>query len=99
MQTHKKVVLKYAATGKITEDIFEYSESPLQVQLKPKQVLIQVHWVSIDPSMRIWITGQKSYIEPVLPGQTMRSAGVGTVIESASQKFVPGDLVFGGLGW
>lgn len=49
--------------------------------------------------MRVWITGVKTYFDPVLPNDTMPSLGVGRVIYSKSTKLREGDIVSGLLKW
>ncbi len=49
--------------------------------------------------MRTWINGQKSYVDPVLPGMVMNARTVGEVIFSKSDKFQKGDIVSGPGGW
>jgi len=48
--------------------------------------------------MRIWISGAKSYIDPVKPGDLMKGSGVGEVIFSKGNLKV-GDVVMGMLSW
>lgn len=43
--------------------------------------------------MRIWISGIKTYVNPVLPGDTMTGSIIGEVIYSNSKKFSKGDIV------
>ena len=62
------------------------------------QVLVAVHYLSLDPAMRGWMNEGKSYIKPVEIGEVMRAGGVGKVVESKHPKFKPGDYVVGMLG-
>jgi len=60
------------------------------------QILIQQHYISLDPAMRGWIKDRKSYIEPVALSDVMRAGSVGEVIKSNNnQKFKVGDFVSG----
>lgn len=63
----------------------------------PGQVLIGVHYISLDPAMRGWLNEGKSYIEPVAIGAVMRALGLGQVLESQHPGFAAGDWVSGML--
>lgn len=62
------------------------------------QVLVEVHYLSLDPAMRGWMNEGKSYVKPVGLGEVMRALGVGRVIASADPRFTVGDYVSGTLG-
>jgi hypothetical protein len=49
--------------------------------------------------MRIWISGLKTYVDPVKPGDLMKGMGVGEVIYSNDPKFKVGDKVLGLTYW
>jgi NADPH-dependent curcumin reductase CurA len=68
-------------------------------QILAKEVLIRNLYISIDATMRVWISGINSYLPPVKPQEVMRALCVGRVIYSKSEKFVIGDMVVGMLGW
>lgn len=56
-------------------------------------------YISIDATNRTWITGKKTYVDPVLPGQVMKGFALGEVVFSKSQVHKTGDLVMGLFGW
>jgi len=65
---------------------------------KPKEgeVLIEQHYVSLDPAMRGWMNAGKSYIEPVELDAVMRAGSIGKVIKSNEHpEFKEGDVVTG----
>lgn len=62
------------------------------------QVRVRLDWISVDPGMRGWIAPKRSYMPPVAPGEVMRAFGVGTVVESKSDRFSAGDIVTGFTG-
>ncbi|WP_223424638.1 NADP-dependent oxidoreductase [Tateyamaria pelophila] len=66
---------------------------------KDGEVLVRVHYMSLDPYMRGRMDDAKSYAAPVPIGGTMEGGGVGKVIQSKADGFEPGDYVFGMLGW
>ena len=51
------------------------------------EVLVRVHYVSLDPAMRGWMNDAKSYIPPVGLGEVMRAGTVGEVIDSNNPSF------------
>ena len=63
------------------------------------EVLVRVHYMSLDPYMRGRMDDAKSYAAPVPIGGTMEAGGVGEVIASNSPAFQPGDIAFGMFGW
>lgn len=62
------------------------------------EVLVQVHYASLDPAMRGWMNDGKSYIAPVGIGEVMRAGTVGEVVASNNPGFAVGDYVSGMLG-
>lgn len=83
-----------------TNDIFQYVVvPPVPTDNVPKgHVLVKNLFLSIDATMRIWISGVKSYMEPVKPGDMMKGMGVGEVIFSNGNMKV-GTIVMGMLDW
>ena len=64
--------------------------------IRPKsgEVLIQHHYISLDPAMRGWMMDRKSYIPPVQIGEVMRSGSIGKVIEANNHPdFNVGDCI------
>lgn len=62
------------------------------------EVVVENHYISLDPAMRGWMRDVKSYIPPVGLGEVMRAGAVGQVVASRSPKFAVGDFVTGMLG-
>ena len=65
----------------------------------PGQLLVQIHWLSLDPYMRGRMSEGKSYAKPVEIGDVMTGGTVGKVVESGHKRFKAGDFVVGPLGW
>jgi NADPH-dependent curcumin reductase len=76
---------------------WSYAEEPVR-DPQDGEVLIRVHYLSLDPAMRGWISDLPSYIPPVGIGEVMRAIGGGRVVASEHERFAPGDLVTGVLG-
>lgn len=62
------------------------------------EVLVKIHYISLDPAMRGWMNDRKSYIRPVRIGEVMRAGTAGEVVESNHPGFKPGDFVTGSQG-
>jgi len=54
---------------------------------------------SLDPTQRGWISGRRTYRDPVALGSPMEGFVIGVVIETNSPEFSVGDLATGVLGW
>lgn len=63
------------------------------------EVLVRVHYMSLDPYMRGRMDDAKSYADPVPLGGIMEGGGAGEVIASNDPGFKPGDMAFGMFGW
>jgi NADPH-dependent curcumin reductase CurA len=71
--------------------ILEENEIP---ELAEGEVLIQQHYISLDPAMRGWMNDSKSYIEPIQIGDVMRAGSIGRVIKSNNNPtFKVGDCL------
>lgn len=67
-------------------------------QVNDGEIQIKTLYLSIDPAMRGWMNGGKSYIRPVDINEVMRAGGIGIVIASKSDRFQVGDYVSGSIG-
>lgn len=89
-------MMHYSGTS-APEDMWKITHDILP-ELEEGEVQLRLDWISIDPGMRGWTTNKRSYMPPVTPGDIMRSFGVGEVLCSRSDAFVPGDFVTGFTG-
>ncbi len=64
-------------------------------QMGAGEMIIKIHYVSLDPAMRGWIRDSKSYLPPVDLNTVMRAGTVGQVITSNLPTFSSGDWVVG----
>lgn len=83
------------------EDVFQLKfVPPIPVdQLIAGEVVVKNLFLSVDATQRVWISGVKTYMDPVKPGDLMKGAGVGEVIYSKDPKFKIGDKVLGLTFW
>jgi NADPH-dependent curcumin reductase CurA len=65
----------------------------------PGEALARVRFLSIDPAIRTWMADTPGDLPPIEVGDVVRSAGVAEIVGSNSERYRPGDLVFGMTGW
>ncbi len=92
------IALASRPVGAPTAENFRYEAREMPVP-GDGEVLVRVHYMSLDPYMRGRMDDAKSYAAPVPVGGTMEGGGVGEVIASNSPHFAPGDFAFGMFGW
>ena len=63
------------------------------------EALAQVRYISIDPTIRTWMDDAPGYLPPIQLDEVVRSGGVAEIVESNSDDYKAGDMVFGFTGW
>ncbi len=63
------------------------------------QFLVRIRMIGLNPSLRLRLSGEQTFAEPVALGAVIESTAVGTVSQSRHPDFQPGDWVFGNFGW
>lgn len=92
---NKQIILKNRPVGLPDESTWELRESPIP-SLKEGEVLIENHFISLDPAMRGWMNDAPSYIPPVALGDVMRAGSIGIVKEANNHpKYKAGDVLTG----
>jgi len=94
----QRIALASRPNGAPVAENFRLETAPLPVP-GPGEVLVKLHYMSLDPYMRGRMDDAKSYAAPVPIGGTMEAGGVGEVLASNSPAFQPGDFAFGMFGW
>ncbi len=84
--------------GDIQDSDLKYHEEPVPA-LQDGQFLVQVGYLSLDPTNRIWMSDMEQYMPPVGLGDPMRGGIVGRVIESRKPGVEAGTLVAGLGEW
>jgi hypothetical protein len=92
-----QVRLKERPTELPTADTWQFTHDPLR-PLQDGEIAVKLHYLSVDPAMKGWVSEKKSYIEAVKLGDVMRGFGVGEVIESKSDYYQVGDFCTGFTG-
>jgi NADPH-dependent curcumin reductase CurA len=96
--THRRVVLARRPPAEPAETDFRIEEVPLP-KPGPREVLVRVIYLSLDPYMRGRMRDAASYAPPVGIGEVMTGGTVGEIVESNHPQFKVGDIVEDRLGW
>ena len=90
---NKQIILKNRPKGFPDENTWQLEENKVP-ELEEGEILIQHHYISLDPAMRGWMNDTKSYIPPVALDHVMRAGAIGKVIKNNNNpNFDIGDCV------
>jgi NADPH-dependent curcumin reductase CurA len=93
--TNKQQILAKRPVGMPDADTWTLTTTEVP-ELKEGEVLIQNHYVSLDPAMRGWMNDVRSYIPPVELGDVMRAGTIGTIVKANNHpKYKVGDVLTG----
>lgn len=93
--TNKQQILAKRPVGMPDADTWTLTNTPVP-ELKSGEVLIENHYISLDPAMRGWMNDSRSYIPPVQIGEVMRAGTIGKVIQVNNHpKYKVGDVLTG----
>jgi NADPH-dependent curcumin reductase CurA len=95
--TNRQWKLAARPTGLITPDVLQLTESPIPT-INDGQALARVKYLSIDPTMRVWMADIPQYMPPVQLGEVMRAFGLAEILESRHPDYKKGDKVMGLTG-
>ena len=98
MTMNKQIHLVSRPTGEALADNFKLVETEVP-ELKDGQVLVRVHYLSLDPYMRGRMNDAKSYAVPQPLNAVMQGGSVGEVAASKNAAYAVGDKVVGFGGW
>ena len=93
---NRQLLLQSRPKGLIAPGDLQLKEAPLP-ELKDGQALARVKYLSIDPTMRVWMAGD-SYLPAVAIGEVMRAFGFAEIVESRHLDYKRGDRVTGLTG-
>jgi hypothetical protein len=93
-----QVLLDSRPRGWPTEANFRIVETPIP-EPGEGELLVRVHWLSLDPYMRGRMNDGKSYAAKVELGEVMIGGAVGEVIRSNNPAFKAGEFLVGSFGW
>jgi NADPH-dependent curcumin reductase len=94
----RRLVLAGRPSGMVDDTIVRLEEAELSPP-GPGQALVRVRYLSIDPTIRTWMDDAPGYLPPIAIDAVVRSGGIGEVLETQSDRYAVGDLVFGMTGW
>ncbi len=92
---NKQVKLVQRPVGLPDESTWTLESNPIP-EPAAGEIVIENHYISLDPAMRGWMNDSKSYIPPVQIGEVMRAGTVGKVIKANNHpRFKEGDFLSG----
>ncbi|EWC46183.1 hypothetical protein DRE_04561 [Drechslerella stenobrocha 248] len=87
----------------IPDKTFKVQTASLPSSLRPNELLVRAHYLSLDAAMRSWLTAKRSYIAPVEINSVMRGYTIAQVLDTGAAvprtKFKKGDWVTATTGW
>jgi NADPH-dependent curcumin reductase len=98
MARNMQVLLANRPEGWVQESDFKIVANDIP-KPRPGEILIENHWLSLDPYMRGRMSAGKSYAAATEIGDVMTGGAVGKVISTQNPKFNEGDYVVGSTGW
>jgi len=93
---NRQLILQSRPKGLLAPGDLKLVESPLP-ELQDGQALARVKYLSIDPTMRVWMA-MDSYLPVVAIGEVMRAFGFAEIVESRHPEYKKGDRVTGLTG-
>ena len=94
MENQQQLLAK-RPVGVPDEETWTFTSTPLRA-LEEGEMLVEQHYISLDPAMRGWMNETRSYIPPVQIGEVMRAGTVGKVIQTEGKTpFQVGDYITG----
>ena len=86
-------------TGRpLRESDFEFAQGTAR-EPGPGEIQVRTLFLGFDAAQKGWMENASDSIEPTCIGQVMPALAIGTVTISNSAHLVPGDKVYGLLGW
>jgi NADPH-dependent curcumin reductase len=98
MTTNRRILLRARPDGLVAESCLDRVEERVP-EVADGEVLVRVLSLSVDPTNRVWMREEDSYLPAIRIGDVVRAAGLGEVVESRRDGYNPGDLVMGLPGW
>ncbi len=95
---NRRLVLAERPTAAVDERTVRLERTDLP-EPAAGEALVRTRYISIDPTIRTWMDDAPGYLPPIAIGDVVRAAGIGEVVRSNSDRYQPGQLVFGMTGW
>jgi len=97
-EQNRRLVLAERPKGMVDEGTVRSDEQDVPVA-GAGEALAKVRYLSIDPTIRTWMDDAPGYLPPIGIGEVIRSGGIAEVLESNTDTYKPGQLLFGMTGW
>jgi NADPH-dependent curcumin reductase len=97
-ERNRRLVLAERPTGMVDEKTVRLEEADAP-EPGDGEALARVRYISIDPTIRTWMDDAPGYLPPIAIGEVVRAGGIVEVVRSNSERYEPGDLLFGFSGW
>lgn len=98
MPINRQYILRSRPVGELSDSDLELREVELP-ELRDGEVRARTTWISMDPTIRIWMSDVPQYLPPIELGDVVRAAGTGVVEASKHPDFAVGDAVGMFSGW
>ncbi len=97
-ERNRRLVLAERPTGMVDEKTVRMEEADAPAPADG-EALARVRYISIDPTIRTWMDDAPGYLPPIAIDEVVRSGGIVEVVDSNSDQYKAGDLLFGFSGW
>jgi len=94
---NRQFLLQARPVGLCAPGDLQLVETPVP-EVQDGQALARVKFLSIDPTMRVWMMDADSYLPKIPLGNVMRCFGLAEILESRNPQFKAGDKVIGLVG-
>lgn len=96
--TATEVTMAKRPQGALQDDDFAFVERAL-AEPAEGEVVVENHWMSLDPYMRLYLTEQSGAHAPLQIGETLHGGAVGQVVQSNAESLPVGSFVQSMLGF
>jgi NADPH-dependent curcumin reductase CurA len=95
---NRQILLRARPDGLPEAEDFELVEGEVP-EPAPGEAVMRTTYLSIDPTIRTWISSARSYFPPVELGEVVRCSGAGEIVATDCAAYQVGDLVYSLPGW
>ena len=97
-EQNRRLVLAERPTGMVDEKTVRMEQDTVPSP-GAGEALARVRYLSIDPTIRTWMDDAPGYLPPIGIDEVVRAGGIAEVLESNTERYQPGQLLFGMTGW
>src|SRR3984893_13700982 len=95
---NRRLVLPGRPSGMVDESTVRVEQQDIP-EPGEGEALARVRFLSIDPTIRTWMDDAPGYLPPIQIDEVVRSGGIAEVVLSNTDRYAPGELLFGMTGW